>query len=216
MKITGYGIEIGGPSGYFKDTFPVYADMAGCDNVNFSSSTVWGESGTDYTIDGEKVGIQYIYDTTNLKEITTTYDFVLTSNNIEHIANPMKAMREWVNLLKPGGFLVVVAPRKESNFDHNREITEFVHLLADYENNIGEDDLTHLAEILVKHDLSLDPPAGTLAQFTERSVHNFENRCLHHHVFDIPLLIELFNYFDITVIESIKTEKEYCVIGQKI
>jgi SAM-dependent methyltransferase len=209
----GYGLEIGGSSGFFRTELPVYAEMEACDNVNFAKHTIWGDVGEDYIVDGKKYGKQYISEATDLR-LTEKYDFVLSSNVIEHIANPLKAVREWINVLKPGGVIVIVAPKKESNFDHRRAITDFSHLIRDFENNIGEDDLTHLPEILELHDLPLDPPAGTLQQFTARSLKNIENRCLHHHVFDLDLLLRIYEYFDVTPIRSIKTEKEYCLIGQ--
>ena len=57
-------------------------------------------------------------------------------------------------------------------------------MLEDYELGRDEKDLTHLEEILELHDLSRDPGAGSRDQFRQRSLQNFENRCLHHHVFD--------------------------------
>jgi hypothetical protein len=44
--------------------------------------------------------------------------------------------------------------------------------------------LFHLPEILEKHDFSLDPGTASLEEFHRRSLDNFNNRCLHHHVFD--------------------------------
>ena len=58
-------------------------------------------------------------------------------------------------------------------------------MLEDFTRNTQEDDLTHLEEILSLHDLKMDPAAGTPDNFRERSLRNFENRCLHHHVFDV-------------------------------
>ncbi len=56
--------------------------------------------------------------------------------------------------------------------------------MTDWQNKTTEDDLFHLPEILERHDLSRDPLAGSLEQFRARSLDNFNNRCLHHHVFD--------------------------------
>ena len=207
------GLEIGGPSSFFRKELPVYAEMEACDNINFARHTIWGDVTDEYVIDGKRMGTQYILEATDL-HLNESYDFVLSSNVIEHIANPLKAVREWLSVLKPGGVIVIVAPKKESNFDHRREITDFSHLIRDLENNVGEDDLTHLDEILELHDLPLDPPAGTLEQFKKRSLKNIENRCLHHHVFDLDLLLRIYEYFDITPIQSTTTEKEYCLIGQ--
>ena len=206
------GIEIGGSSTFFNN---YYSKMKSIDNVNFSAHTVWGDSGKDFVVNGKKMGTQYILEATDLSSIKKTYDFVLSCNNIEHIANPMKAVEQWVSILKKGGALIVVAPKRESNFDHRRKITTFVHLMADYKNNIGEDDLSHLEEILKLHDLSLDPPAGTFEQFKARSLKNIENRCLHHHVFDNFLLKSVFEHFGLQVIYSSNTNDDYIIGGLK-
>jgi len=213
------GLEIGGPSRFFKGCMPIYNKIKALDNVNFSTSTLWTgavDADRGFVVDGRRVGRQYILDAVDLSPIgKDAYDFVLSCNNIEHIANPMKAMEQWLSVLRKGGVLVVVAPRKEANFDHNRETVTFGHLLADYENNTAEDDLTHLEEILALHDLKRDPRAGTMAQFRERSLRNFENRCLHQHVFDLNVLKELFGYFELSVIECMQLDGDYVVIGRK-
>jgi len=193
--------------------------MAALDGVNFSSSTVWTgniEEIKGFIVNGKSVGKIYIADATELTQIKdNVYDFVLSSNNIEHIANPMKAMEQWILKLKLNGILVIVAPRKEVNFDHKREIVEFSHLLEDYNNNINEYDLTHLEEILELHDLSMDPPAGTLEQFKERSLKNYENRCLHHHVFDLNVLEQMCNFFKLTPILMKQKERDYIIMAKK-
>ena len=113
-----------------------------------------------------------------------TYDVLLSSHNLEHFANPVRALREWQRVLKPDGALVLVLPDYRETFDHRRQPTSVEHMLEDFDQNIGEDDLTHLAEILEKHDLRRDPGAGTFEEFQKRCLGNLSNRCLHHHVFD--------------------------------
>lgn len=117
-----------------------------------------------------------------------SYDFLLSSNCLEHVANPLKALFEWHRVLRPGGYLILVLPRKDGTFDHRRSVTTFEHIFSDFKKGVGEDDMTHLEEILQLHDLSLDPPAGTLEQFRARSLKNGENRTLHHHVFDLSVV----------------------------
>jgi len=215
------GLEIGGPSPVFRrrNWMPVYKVMKSCDGVNFSHSTVWTgdiNENSGYVISGKVMGKQYIADATDLSLLPDEkYDFVLSSNNIEHIANPMKAVKEWLRVLKKGGILVVVAPRKESNFDHKRSIVNFEHLVEDFNLGTTEEDLTHLEEILKLHDLDMDKPAGTLDQFRERSLKNIENRCLHQHVFDDKVLIQIYDYFGVTVIENLTFYSDYIVIGRK-
>ncbi|MBV8629712.1 MAG: hypothetical protein JOZ83_02225 [Silvibacterium sp.] len=96
----------------------------------------------------------------------------------------MKALKEWQRITRPGGALVLVLPYYTQTFDHRRTPTPTRHMLEDFERNVGEDDMTHLDEILAKHDLDRDPYAGTPEQFRLRSLSNKDNRCFHHHVFD--------------------------------
>jgi SAM-dependent methyltransferase len=215
------GLEIGGPSPFFTEAgpMPIYTKITALDGVNFSSSTIWTgaiNEADGYRIDGKRLGRQYILDTVNLASIGKgTYDFVLSCNNIEHIANPLKAVEQWLSVLKAGGVLVIVAPRKEVNFDRNRDVVTFDHLVSDYQNGATEDDLSHMEEILTLHDLELDPPAGTMDQFRQRSLRNFENRCLHHHVFDLCVLQETCRYFNMSIIKGIRLYTDYVVIGRK-
>jgi ubiquinone/menaquinone biosynthesis C-methylase UbiE len=112
-----------------------------------------------------------------------SYDFVLSSHNLEHIANPVKALYEWKRVTRPGGGLILLLPNHMRTFDHRRSPTTVDHMFEDFRQQTPEDDLYHLPEILEKHDFNLDP-GTTVEEFHRRSLENFNNRCLHHHVFD--------------------------------
>lgn len=197
------GLEIGGPSGIFgRNKFlPVYKYAERVDGVNFSNATVWEgkiEAGSTYKYTADRIGVQYVCEGNDLREIAdNTYDFVLSSHNLEHFANPLKAVAEWKRVVKPGGVILLVLPDKRYTFDNKRNVTRFEHLLEDFTKNIGEDDLTHLEEILSLHDRQLDPPARDKEYFKQRCLKNFENRCLHQHVFDHALLKRIFEHFQI-------------------
>jgi hypothetical protein len=75
--------------------------------------------------------------------------------------------------------------------------------------------MTHLDEIIALHDLNLDPGAGDSAKFKARSLRNFENRCLHHHVFSLPMVFEMMNHFGLQVLAHTTTPDEYIVAAQK-
>jgi len=215
------GLEIGGPSSFFNRSglMPIYDLASNLDCINFASSTIWTstiDKEKGFIIDDKCVGKQYILDAVDLTSIRkNAYDFVLSCNSIEHIANPMKAVEQWLSVLKQGGILVIIAPRKEVNFDHNREIVKFDHLISDYQNEIKESDLSHLEEILSLHDLTMDPPAGTIEKFILRSQRNIENRCLHQHVFDLNVLQQIYENFNLSIINSIQLDTDYVIIGLK-
>lgn len=187
------GIEIGGPSE--TGTF-IYQNAMGMDNVIFSKNTVWSNHTDEYHYYHGKTGKVIINDAINISAVENeTYDFCFSSHCLEHIANPLKAVQEWLRIVKKDGYIIIIVPEKSRCFDHNRNISSFSTLLRQYENNVDEHDLSTLPEILQNHDLSMDPPAGTFEQFTKRSLDNYNNRCLHHYVYSPDLLHEICNYF---------------------
>ncbi|MEE6176564.1 methyltransferase domain-containing protein [Mycobacterium sp. 050134] len=213
------GVEIGGPSALFEKVLPLYPYVRDLDGVNFSNDTVWEGSiaaGRNFNYYSGKSGHQYISEATKLSEIASEqYDFLLSSNCLEHVANPLKALLEWKRVIKPGGGLVLVLPNKVSNFDHRRPTTKFDHLLEDLDRDTGEDDLTHLDEILALHDLERDPPAGDIEHFRARSLRNFENRTLHHHVFDVNLIKDMLGYVGFETLTATATPTDFFALAIK-
>lgn len=191
------GLEIGGPSGFFnlKSYFPVYLFAKSIDGVNYSAQTVWEgsiEEGTSYTYAEGKKGFQYIAEASELNEIENEkYDFLLSCHSLEHVANPIKALQRWNEVLKKDGQIVLVLPDKNFTFDHNRPYTTFGHLLQDFNENVNEHDTTHFEEIHRLHDITKDDMVNTSAQLMNRTKENFTNRCAHHHVYSLELISEL-------------------------
>ena len=186
-----FGLEIGGPSSVFRDrgALPIYRCMGGLDNCVYSVETIWEgrrTEGLTFSYHRRKPnGFNFIREATNLQGIADSqYDFIISSHSLEHTANPVKALKEWMRVVNPSGTIIVLLPNYRHTFDHLRKPTSVEHIFEDYERGTDERDLTHLEEILESHDLSLDPAAGSKDQFRQRSQRNFENRCLHHHVFD--------------------------------
>ena len=195
------GLEIGGPTAYFRKSgsLPVYAVVGALDGVNFSKATVWEgklTEGKNYLFEaGKGKGQQYICEATELKGITDgKYDFVVSAHCLEHVADPIKALLEWRRVVKPGGHILLVLPLKEKTFDHRRPLTTLAHLISDHEHAVGEDDLSHLEEVLALHDLALDHRAKAGEAFRQRCLNNRENRCLHHHVFNETNIKELIRH----------------------
>lgn len=213
-RVLGSGLEIGGPSSIFQ---AIYHTCHACDGVNYAEETVWGNNaGKKYVWKDHDLGNQIIADATDLGMIAdATYDFVISSNNLEHVANPLKAVSESIRILKSGGVLIILVPCKKHTFDHRRSYTSFEHILEDYKNNVLEDDLTHLPEILEKHDLSMDLPAGSKEEFKIRSLENYKNRCLHHHVYSEELLEKIASYFKLKILENTEWGMNYYLVAEK-
>lgn len=208
------GIEIGGPSpgtGIF-----IYQNANSMDNVVFSSDTVWAKQINNFKYLPNKTGNLIINDAVDINLVKDeVYDFCFSSHCLEHIANPLKAVSEWLRIIKKNGYLILVLPNKHCCFDHNRNYSEFQTLLKQCQNNVGEDDLSTLDEILQLHDLSMDGPAGTPEQFMLRSLNNYNNRCLHHYVYSPDLLLKICNYFECEFIYTITKEVNIWFIMKK-
>ncbi|HTM45799.1 MAG TPA: methyltransferase domain-containing protein [Polyangiaceae bacterium] len=188
------GIELGGPSRIFQrfNLLPLYEPLSSLDCCNFAAQTLWRGDIVDegaYAFSPRKpAGKQYIREVTQLSGIAdSSYDFVLASHVLEHVANPFKAMAEISRILVDRGSLILVLPHKDGTFDHRRATTELSHMVADLEQGTAETDMTHLEEWLAQVDLERAPEAKPFEKFRERSLKNYENRGMHHHVFDAHL-----------------------------
>ena len=217
------GLEIGGRSTIFspKSILPIYGIVKNLDNCNYSNATLWEgkiREGLTFNYHGNSFGRQFICEGTDLESIkSNSYDFVVSSHLLEHIANPLKALFEWKRVLKNRGALLLVIPHKEGGFDHNRPTTKLEHLIQDYENEIDEHDMSHLSQILCLHDFLMDPEARTRDDFVARSMDNFRNRCLHHHVFVTGEAIRMVDYVGLKIV-FVKTSFPWHIIicGEKI
>jgi SAM-dependent methyltransferase len=206
-------IEIGGPSKIFEDKgkiFPVYAELNSLDNCNYKESNFWSK-----IKEGEKIrfnkrkefGKQIVSDGSDLSKVQdASYELLLNSHVIEHLANPIKALHEWERVLKTNGILVMIVPHKDNTYDNKRPVTKFEHLVSDYEKNIREDDSTHFQEVIELHDLIKDTTVSGFTDHFERTHDNFNTRIVHHHVFDIELVVKLVDFigFKILGVQPVK------------
>jgi hypothetical protein len=207
------GLEFGGPSTIFspKRLIPFYPIAQRVDHCNFSQHTIWDSTGESASAlhHSKKCIVAEAANPSCVQD--ESYDFVLASHVLEHLANPLRALMEWKRILRLGGVVLVIVPHKAGTFDHRRSFSTFSHVEEDYRKNVTEADLTHLPEILELHDLALDPGAGTAEQFRERCLVNESVRAMHHHVFSPDLLVRMFDYVDMEVL-NVAVERPYHII----
>jgi SAM-dependent methyltransferase len=196
-------LEIGGPSSIFgeRGRIPIYPLLRSCDDVDYAPRTVWSENSgphSPHDLRPAIAGERFVAEGTDLgRRGESGYELVLSSHVLEHIANPLRALKEWKQALTPGGTMVLVVPEGGRTFDHLRPTTTMEHLLSDERSNVGEGDVTHIPEVLQLHDLRMDPGAGSRETFEERCRANLTYRTVHHHVFSIESLGQLLRYADL-------------------
>jgi SAM-dependent methyltransferase len=182
MFAGGAALEPGGPSSLFgrDGLVPIYRHLATLDILDYADRTLWSD-GDAHDLRPRK---RLIAEAGQLDEIPDdTYDAVLASHVLEHLANPIGALREWRRVVRPGGYVLLIVPHRDGTFDHRRPITPLKHMREDVARHTSEADLTHLPEILKLHDLEHDPGVPDRSTFELRCRENLSSRVMHHHVF---------------------------------
>jgi len=168
---------------------------------------------------GQPTNADYICDATDLYFAKDNeFDFVCSSHVLEHLTNPIKALEEWIRVVKKGGSIYCGVPDKRLTFDHRRKRTTLLHLIDDHVSDIGPLDTTHLCDILYNSDLSLD--SINREQAFKRMLEyvlagGVQTSQPHHHVFIKQDLIALFNYVGLEMIFATLIGDTIHVVGRK-
>jgi SAM-dependent methyltransferase len=213
------GLEIGGPSAIFgrDGILPLYPHLARLDDCDFAGETIWhgdAADGTPFPYDADREpGTRLVRDATALEGIAdSSYDVLLSSHTLEHVANPLRALAEWKRVIRESGHLVLVLPHLQNTFDHLRPVTTLQHLEDDLAGSTPEDDDTHLAEFVELCDLTRVPERLSRQAFELRTRNHVQNRTLHHHVFDTDLVVRLLDRAEFHLV-SIETALPFHIVA---
>jgi SAM-dependent methyltransferase len=150
-------------------------------------------------------------------------DFVIASHLIEHIADPIRALKEWRRVLRPGGTLFLRVPDQRGTFDRARSRTSLDHLVLDHREPPGSAarrarDLDHYRE-WARHVNGLVDPAQAdyWARLLERTSYP-----IHFHCWQPPDLRELLAWiadhegaaFDVVAEHARDDHYEFTVVGR--
>jgi|LauGreSBDMM110SN_4_FD.fasta_scaffold110790_1 hypothetical protein len=190
-------LEIGGPTLLFGDNYPytIYNSFNEIDNLNLYDLK---DSFISIKTSNENRMYNTIY--SDRSHIDKKYDIVISSHVLEHMANPIKNLNSYKNLLNDNtnSYILTILPNKSQFWDSIRPTTEITHIINDFINNVYEDDKTHEEENLsVNHPYktSIDHPDKPANISYEDMVKNNSNyRIMHHHCFDLQLCIQLHEY----------------------
>ena len=186
-------LEIGGPSALLKSFYSLLADYT---VFNYEPAMSKHSQEGDYNI--------VTGDATNpniIKQLDTKFDLLITSHTLEHIANPIKALKIWKQLLTPGGVIMNIVPCKYHCWDRDRNYTTLNHIISDYNNDTPESDMTHVDEssCMVETRPSYYSDVGACN----------EARIIHHHVYSKSVLSEMhfFSGFTEVFVDNIEDDK---------
>lgn len=127
------GIEIGGAA----------HNPFGLDTINIDYTddmeTIFKKSEEEFC--GAKMPVDIVANGDNLPLEDESVDFVISSHVIEHFFDPIKAINEWLRIIKKGGYIFIICPHKERTFDRDREITRLEELIKRHKDDIIKEDL---------------------------------------------------------------------------
>jgi len=125
-----------------------------------------------------------------------TFAFVLSEHVLEHIANPIKALKEWLRVLKSGGQIYCFLPHRDRTVDSKREITPLKHLIEDFQRDVPYNDSTHIDEWIESIvNQGLMPEHYKHLEKQEL----LDSASIHHHVWTQEQIIELFEYLGLKI-----------------
>jgi glycosyltransferase involved in cell wall biosynthesis/SAM-dependent methyltransferase len=126
------GLEIGGSS---HNPFGLKTK-----NVDYTADMTTVHKAEEVKMCGRALGVDIVAPGDALPVADGSQDFVISSHVIEHFFDPIKAIKEWLRVVRPGGYIFIIAPHKERTFDKERARTP-------------------LAELLDRHSGKISPPA---------------------------------------------------------
>jgi SAM-dependent methyltransferase len=82
---------------------------------------------------GEYMKVDVVSSGDDLPFKDNTIDFVVSSHVIEHFYDPVKAVEEWLRVVKPGGYVYIIGPHKERTFDKDKPRTPLAEIINRHE-----------------------------------------------------------------------------------
>uniref|UniRef100_A0A914QWC2 Methyltransferase type 11 domain-containing protein n=1 Tax=Panagrolaimus davidi TaxID=227884 RepID=A0A914QWC2_9BILA len=103
-------------------------------NVDFTNETTIYKQHENKLSNGSFLKVDVIASGDKLPFNNETYDFVISSHAIEHFYDPIKTIKEWLRVIKIGGYVFMIIPHKELTFDKAKNRTTLNELLERHKN----------------------------------------------------------------------------------
>lgn len=146
-----------------------------------------------------------------------TFSFLLSEHTLEHITNPIKALNEWRRILKRGGHLILFLPSSDRTMDRLRKRTTLDHLIADFEQDVSDDDQTHLPDF-IENVIERGLLPGHYEHIPPNEL--IATGSIHHHVWQLPDIEELLTHLNFKIVSGLDyvadRNDSFAVIAEKL
>lgn len=157
-----------------------YVDNRGGDDLLQAAGEVYTN------LDGA-VKVDVVDDATELAKFgDASLDFVIANHVLEHLEDPVRALRHWVRVLRSGGVLFISLPDPRHSFDSGRQRTTVEHVLRDYD----EGPLVSHREHLTEYARVVD---GVADERVDARVEELDSGAwsVHFHVWELETFLEM-------------------------
>ena len=134
-------------------------------------------------------------------------DILVSAHCLEHMANPIKTIKEWCRNVGKEGVIWFILPNRARTFDSLRPLTSKEHLFNDFNNDMPETDNSHwedFRELVLLSGHRLIPPEYVLRAEANDFSYFSDKRLIHHHVWTLNTFTELVKALGLEVLYSIE------------
>ncbi len=123
------------------------------------------------------------------------FDFVVANHVLEHLSDPIRALKEWHRILRDNGLLMMALPDKRFTFDHGRQRTSLAHLVSDHNSDRPAQQLNrcHLLE-WAEHVEHLVPGTSEFDRWVSAQL--AQGYSVHNHVWVAQDVFELLRWLN--------------------
>ena len=137
------GIEIGGSA---HNSFGLNTK-----NVDYTDNMEQVFKKMEVDLCGEAMPVDIVAEGDNLPLEDNSVDFVISSHVIEHFFDPIKALKEWYRVIKPGGYIFTICPKQDADPLETRPRTKLEELIKRHSGEMKREDVN----MKTNHDKSV-------------------------------------------------------------
>lgn len=181
----GFGVEIGG----LHYPLPLPPGARGI-QLDVSPTSLLTQRYADIAEHHVFVPTGIVADATAMPFAPASLDWIVACHVLEHLHEPLRAIQDHVQVVRPGGVLLYALPDMRRCFDRNRTPTTVDHLIED-EGQIarGGQNANRTAHYLEWAQVVMELPADEAARAAERM--SAERTNIHYHAWDDVHLLQL-------------------------
>jgi len=168
-------------------------------NVDYTDSLTTVFKLAEIELCGEALPVDIVGDACNIPLADHSVDFVISSHVIEHVFDPIAAIKEWKRVTVFEGIIYIICPLKEFVPGENREITKLSELIARYEGNLKPENVQMFA-----NQQAITDNEGLKKQYIHEILANHETG--HFTVFDMDLMLSVCFLCGLRVIDTQRYE----------